>query len=144
MEKIPSFQIDHTIHEKGFYLGKVTDNIFTYDLRFKKPNDGDYISNAAIHTVEHLFATIIRNGDIKQNVVYFGPMGCRTGFYLLLAGVPKEIALPYAVDALKKCLELDDIPGASEKECGNYREHDLAEAKREIREYLSVLERVAV
>jgi S-ribosylhomocysteine lyase len=140
MEKISSFQIDHTIHEKGFYLGNVKNGVFTYDLRFKKPNGGDYISNAAIHTVEHLFATVVRNGEMKESVVYFGPMGCRTGFYLLLNGIAKELALPYVVFSLEQCLELTEIPGASEKECGNYREHDLNEAKKEISEYLKIIQ----
>ncbi|MDR2090270.1 MAG: S-ribosylhomocysteine lyase [Clostridiales bacterium] len=141
MEKISSFKIDHTVHEKGFYLGSVANGIFTYDLRFKKPNGGDYIPNAAIHTIEHLFATVVRNGEIKDQVVYFGPMGCRTGFYLLLNGIDKERALIRSVDALKKCLELTEIPGASEKECGNYKEHDLNEAKKEISDYLKILEK---
>jgi S-ribosylhomocysteine lyase len=139
MEKISSFKINHTAHEKGFYLGRVDNGIFTYDLRFKKPNCGDYMSNAAIHTVEHLFATAVRNGGIKDSVVYFGPMGCRTGFYLLLNGIQKERALSFSVSAFKECLELTEIPGASEKECGNYKEHDLAGAKREISEYLKII-----
>jgi S-ribosylhomocysteine lyase len=140
MEKISSFQIDHTVHEKGFYLGNVKNGIFTYDLRFKKPNGGDYISNAAIHTIEHLFATVVRNGEIKDSVVYFGPMGCRTGFYLLLNGIPKEQALAYTVLSLKQCLEQTEIFGASEKECGNYKEHDLETAKKEIAEYLKIIQ----
>jgi S-ribosylhomocysteine lyase len=140
MEKISSFKIDHTVHEKGFYLGNVKNDVFTYDLRFKKPNGGDYLSNAAIHTIEHLFATVVRNSEIQESVVYFGPMGCRTGFYLLLNGIPKEHALPHVVLSLKKCLEQIEIPGASEKECGNYKEHDLKEAKKEIAEYLKILQ----
>ncbi|MDR3292562.1 MAG: S-ribosylhomocysteine lyase [Clostridiales bacterium] len=139
METISSFKIDHTVHKKGFYLGSVANGIFTYDLRFKKPNAGDYISNAAIHTIEHLFATVIRNSEIKERVVYFGPMGCRTGFYLLLNGILKEQALPHLLAAFHKCLDLQEIPGASERECGNYREHDLEGAKQEIREYLNAL-----
>jgi S-ribosylhomocysteine lyase len=139
MERILSFSIDHTIHREGFYLGSVHNGIFTYDLRFKKPNGGDYISNDALHTIEHLFATIIRNSGIKENVIYFGPMGCRTGFYLLLHEISRETAFAQSVETLKKCLEMEEIPGASEKECGNYKEHSLMGAKKEIATYLKTI-----
>ncbi len=139
MEKIKSFTIDHDIHKVGFYLSGVTNNIYTYDLRFKTPNGGDYMDNAAMHTVEHLFATVIRNSTQKGNVVYFGPMGCRTGFYLLMFECSAEETKALVIDCIKKCLELNEIPGNSRKECGNYLEHDLEGAKMLLEDYLTVI-----
>lgn len=139
LNKIKSFKIDHTIHNAGFYLASVSNNIFTYDLRFKKPNDGDYVDIAAMHTIEHLFATVVRNSNVSDKVVYFGPMGCRTGFYLLLLGIDKVEALKLTIECMEKCLEINEIPGCSEEECGNYKEHNLELAKIEISKYLKVL-----
>lgn len=141
MEKIKSFTIDHDIHKIGFYLSSVVNNIYTYDLRFKTPNGGDYMDNASMHTIEHLFATVVRNSTQKRNVVYFGPMGCRTGFYLLMLDVDFDETKKLVIECFEKCLSLEEIPGNSRKECGNYLEHDLAGAKRLIKEYLSYLAR---
>ncbi|MDE6372165.1 MAG: S-ribosylhomocysteine lyase, partial [Clostridia bacterium] len=113
----------------------------TYDMRFKYPNKGDYISYAALHSIEHLFAVVIRNSEIKDKVVYFGPMGCRTGCYLLLFGIQEQEAKRITIECLKKCLKLDYVPGTTQKECGNFREHNLEEAKSEIAKYLEVLTR---
>ncbi len=142
MEKIHSFTIDHDNHDKGFYLSTVQGEIYTYDLRFKTPNAGDYISSPALHTIEHLLATVYRNSEYKDNIVYFGPMGCRTGFYLLLKGIDKEKALILTLSALEKALELNEIPGNLPKECGNYLEHDLLEAKEELSKYLEILRKL--
>lgn len=139
MEKIKSFTIDHDNHDKGFYQSGTNKNIVTYDLRFKTPNGNDYLRNPAMHTIEHLFATVIRNSDIKDNVIYFGPMGCRTGFYLLLESIDKVTALQETIKAFEMCLLLNEVPGSSRKECGNYLEHDILDAKREITEYLKIL-----
>ncbi len=139
MEKISSFKINHNIHDVGFYLSSVNKDIFTYDLRFKKPNDGDYISPAAAHTVEHLFATVIRNCEIRDNVIYFGPMGCRTGFYLLLRNIPLAEAKRRVISVIKACIELNEIPGGAKIECGNYRSHNLIAAKTELSAYLAAL-----
>lgn len=139
MEKITSFTIDHNVLKKGFYLSRVDKNVFTYDLRFKEPNKGDYLHMAAMHTIEHLFATVVRNSAYKDKVVYFGPMGCRTGFYLLLFDMNKDEALKLTKECVAKCLELDTIPGSKKIECGNYRSHNLAGAKKELSEYLDVL-----
>lgn len=138
MEKIKSFTIDHDIHKIGFYLNSVSNNLYTYDLRFKTPNGGDYMDNASMHTIEHLFATVVRNSTQKDNVVYFGPMGCRTGFYLILHNVEFDKAKNLVVNCINKCLELDFIPGNSRKECGNYLEHDLQGAKKLLSEYLNI------
>lgn len=115
------------------------ENVFTYDLRFKEPNKGDYLHIAAMHTIEHLFATVVRNSVYKDKVVYFGPMGCRTGFYLLLFDMNKDEALALTKECVAKCLELDTIPGSKKIECGNYRSHNLADAKKELSAYLDVL-----
>lgn len=139
MEKITSFTIDHNVLKKGFYLSRVDKNVFTYDLRFKEPNKGDYLHMAAMHTIEHLFATVVRNSAYKDKVVYFGPMGCRTGFYLLLFDMNKDEALKLTKECVAKCLELDTIPGSKKIECGNYRSHNLAGAKKELSEYLDVI-----
>lgn len=139
MQKITSFSIDHNVLKKGLYLSRVDKNVFTYDLRFKEPNKGDYLSTAVMHTIEHLFATVVRNSAHKDNVVYFGPMGCRTGFYLLLFDMDKAEAISLAKECVAKCLELDEIPGNKKIECGNYRSHNLAGAKEELSKYLAVL-----
>lgn len=140
MDNIKSFELDHDALKEGFYcLGEAND-VYTYDMRFKKPNGGDYLSYAALHSIEHLFAVVIRNSEFKDNVVYFGPMGCRTGCYLLLYKLDRDVALPLVKDCLKKCLQAQEVYGATRKECGNYLEHDLQGAKREIAAYLSVLE----
>ena len=83
MKKIASFQKDHDKLQPGLYAQTDKNQITTFDLRFKKPNAGDYITPKALHTIEHLLATVLRNSDKKDDIVYFGPMGCRTGFYLL-------------------------------------------------------------
>ena len=84
MKKIPSFQIDHTILEKGIYISRIDDDITTYDIRMRAPNREPVMTNASMHTIEHLFATYVRNTEFGDNIIYFGPMGCRTGFYFCL------------------------------------------------------------
>jgi len=140
VEKIDSFKINHNDHPIGFYLSKQMGDIYTYDLRMKTPNGGNYLDTPALHSIEHLFATVIRNGESKDSVVYFGPMGCRTGCYLLLRGITYDDARALTIRTLKDCLLLDEVPGAKKEECGNYLEHDLKGAKSEIRAYLAALE----
>ena len=94
MQRIRSFSINHDILKKGMYVSRVDGDVVTYDIRMKEPNKGDYLSNGAMHTIEHLFATYARNTKYSNNVVYVGPMGCRTGFYFLLRDtVSQEEAL---------------------------------------------------
>lgn len=140
MEKIDSFKINHDRHPVGFYLSKQMGDIYTYDLRMKTPNGGDYLAVPALHSIEHLVATAIRNGREKDKVVYFGPMGCRTGCYLLLKGIAYDEARILLIETLRECLNFSEVPGAKREECGNYLEHDLAGAKREIEAYLRALE----
>ena len=139
MDNIKSFELDHDKIVPGFYCLGERDGVYTYDMRFKKPNGGDYIPYAALHSIEHLFAVVVRNSALKDKVVYFGPMGCRTGCYLLLRDIEKQVALELVKECLKKCLDADRVYGATRKECGNYLEHDLEGAKKEIAEYLKVL-----
>ena len=136
METIKSFLINHDAHPEGVYLSHEEHNIYTYDLRFKKPNAGDFLTTAAAHTVEHLFATVIRNSAVKDKVVYFGPMGCRTGFYLLMLDTTLDEVKPIVKECFEKCLEMAEIPGSKRQECGNYLDHDLEGAKEEFRAFL--------
>ena len=92
MKKIPSFQIDHTILEKGIYISRIDDDITTYDIRMRAPNREQVMTNASMHTIEHLFATYVRNTEFGDNIIYFGPMGCRTGFYFSPAAYPTATA----------------------------------------------------
>lgn len=140
MKKIASFEIDHDVLERGFYLSRVDRDVFTYDLRFKKPNGGDYLDNKAMHSIEHMMATVARNSDFSDKVVYFGPMGCRTGFYLLLFGMEYDEAKAFAIDCLKICLEFTSVPGSERIECGNYLEHDLDGAIKEIKAYVAMFD----
>lgn len=132
MEKIESFKIDHTKLEKGMYISRVDGDVVTYDIRTRKPNVEPVMENAAIHTVEHLFATFVRNSEFSKNIIYFGPMGCRTGFYFLTTGMTHAEAVELTKAALDFIKDYEgEIPGATAVECGNYREHDLAGAKNE-------------
>lgn len=133
MEKIASFQVDHDVLIPGIYLSRVDRNtLSTYDLRFKKPNAGDYLAPAAAHTIEHLAATFLRNGLLSDHVVYFGPMGCLTGFYLIF----DDVSHKDAIREIQSCFAFvrdftGVIPGSAREECGNYLFHDLPGAKRE-------------
>ncbi len=143
MEKIASFTVDHTTLLPGMYLSRQDGAVVTYDLRFKRPNTGDLLSNAELHSAEHLFATLLRNSAQKDAVLYFGPMGCQTGFYLLVDGTKLDhsgaIALMRQVCAQGAAYE-GDMPGKSAVECGNYRNLDLALAKKLCADYGEILE----
>ena len=142
MEKIPSFQKNHDALSVGLYAQTDANGVTTFDLRMKKPNAGDYIFPKALHTVEHLMATALRNSRAKENIIYFGPMGCRTGFYLLTVRMAYEEVLALLKESIPVALALDEIPGSRREECGNYLEHDLDGAKEELRAYLAVLEKL--
>lgn len=132
MKKIASFCVNHDELEKGMYISRVDGDIITYDIRMVKPNCGRYPSNSALHTLEHLFATYARNSQWGAQVVYVGPMGCRTGFYLLTRDtLSHNQALELVRESMAWTVAFEGvIPGtATSSECGNYREHDLAGAK---------------
>ncbi len=142
VQKIQSFTVDHDKLEPGLYVSRVDGNVTTYDLRTRKPNAGDYMDNLTMHSVEHLFATYIRSSDIGANVLYFGPMGCQTGFYLLVADTPREQVLAAIETVLRQILaHTGPVFGAVRRECGNYRNLNLEAAQLECRRYLDVLER---
>jgi S-ribosylhomocysteine lyase len=126
--------------QKGMYISRIDGDIVTYDLRTRRPNVEDVMDNGAIHTVEHLFATYVRNSAHSGNIVYFGPMGCRTGFYFLTRGLSHKDAIQLTQDAMAFIAAYEgEIPGVSEAECGNFREHSLADAKREAADYWLVI-----
>ena len=141
MQKIASFQVDHTKFSVGMYVSRVDGDIITYDVRMVRPNGGGYLSSSSMHTIEHLFATYARNSSIKDDVIYVGPMGCRTGFYLLLRSEDKNAAINLVREALDFISNFEgEIPGYSEIECGNYLEHDLLAAKEDIKAIKAKLE----
>ena len=139
MDKIPSFEKDHDTLQPGLHFSTLQRGVMTLDLRFKRPNAGDYVSPAALHSIEHMLATILRNGEQKESIVYFGPMGCRTGFYLLTQDLSYNEVLGMLKKAFADSLLLEEVPGAKKEECGNYLEHDLAGAKKECAAYLALL-----
>ena len=142
MKRIASFSVNHDVLEPGLYLSRIDGDCVTYDVRMKKPNGGEYLSNGAMHTFEHLFATYARNTDYADQIIYVGPMGCRTGFYLLLRDkVSYEEAIKLVQDSMAFIASYEGkIPGTNKIECGNYLEHDPEGAKREAAAMIPVLE----
>uniref|UniRef100_UPI0040560851 S-ribosylhomocysteine lyase n=1 Tax=Agathobacter sp. TaxID=2021311 RepID=UPI0040560851 len=140
MERIKSFQINHDILEPGFYISREDGDIITYDLRTRKPNMGDYMDNATMHSLEHMFATYARNSSISDKVIYFGPMGCQTGFYFLVKDVAPAEVFEKTKKILSQILSYEGpVFGASAVECGNYANLSLDLAKEEAERYLEVL-----
>ena len=144
MERIASFEVDHTKLLPGLYLSRRDGggDIVTFDLRFKRPNTGDLLSNAEMHSTEHLIATLLRNSAHKDAVVYFGPMGCQTGFYFLFDG--RRLSLEGAIELLKEVFaaaaEFDgDMPGKSALECGNYINLDVETGRNVCRYYRDII-----
>ena len=140
MERIQSFCVDHDYITEGIYISRIDGDITTFDMRTRKPNCGDYMDNLTLHSLEHMFATYIRNSAIGESVIYFGPMGCRTGFYLLTRDIAPERVLDEVLSVLEKISAHEGgMFGATRKECGNYRELDINAARREASRYLAVL-----
>ncbi len=140
MKRIASFSVDHDYIKKDIYISRIDGDIITYDMRTRVPNAGDYMDSITMHSLEHMFATYIRNSDIGANVIYFGPMGCRTGFYLLVRDESPERVLTEVIKTLESIVAHDgEMFGASRKECGNYKELCLDDAKREAESYLCEL-----
>lgn len=140
MERITSFTVNHDKLLPGLYVSRVDGDITTYDLRTRKPNAGDYMDNLTMHSVEHMLATLLRNSEIKDSILYFGPMGCQTGFYLLVRDVPRERVLEILKKALADAVAYEgEMPGGTRVECGNYKNLSLDAAKRECAAYLAVL-----
>ena len=140
MRKIASFSVNHNKITEGIYVSRIDGDITTYDMRMRKPNMGDYIDNITMHSLEHMFATYVRNSEIGQDVIYFGPMGCQTGFYLLTRDVQNEKVLEIVKDVLSKIIShKGEMFGNTREECGNYRNLNLDAAKLESSRYLSIL-----
>lgn len=144
MEKIASFTVNHITLEPGIYVSRKdyvgAEVITTFDLRVTSPNDEPVLNTAEVHTIEHLAATYLRNKeDVKEKVIYFGPMGCRTGFYLLLAGdyEAKDI-VPLMVEMFEFIRDFEgEVPGAAPRDCGNYLDMNLGMARYVARMYLT-------
>ena len=143
MKKIASFTIDHVRLQPGLYVSRKdkvgSEVVTTFDLRITSPNDEPVMNTAEVHTIEHLGATYLRNyGDWADKVLYFGPMGCRTGFYLLLAG---DLSSKDILDLVKGCFVFirdfeGEVPGASARDCGNYLDMNLPMANYLAKRYL--------
>ena len=140
VRRISSFSVNHDLLDEGIYVSRIDGDVTTYDMRTRKPNMGDYMDNITMHSLEHMFATYVRNSDIGADVIYFGPMGCRTGFYLLVRDIAPHTVLRVVIETLEKIVtHTGDMFGATRKECGNYLELDLECAKREAAAYLREL-----
>ena len=144
MERIASFCVDHTKLDRGMYLSRQDGDVLTWDIRMKRPNHGDYLSTGAAHTLEHLFATYARNSAFQDSVIYVGPMGCRTGFYLLLSGdLSSQDVLPLVTDCFRFIRDYrGEVPGASPRDCGNYLDMNLSMANYWGRRYTALLENI--
>ena len=139
--RIASFDVDHDYISEGIYISRIDGDITTYDMRTRIPNSSDYMDNLTMHSFEHMFATYIRNSEIGKDVIYFGPMGCQTGFYLLVRDASDKIVLKNVISTLKAIISHDgEMFGATRKECGNYKNLDLAAARSEAERYLSHIE----
>ena len=146
MKTIASFSVDHDLIGPGMYISRIDGDVVTYDLRTRRPNAGNYMSNLTMHSVEHILATLLRNSARGDEIVYFGPMGCRTGFYLVVFGAYESIDV---ANLVKRLFEFardfeGEIPGAKPEECGNYHDSDIAQAqwwaKRYVAKTLSCLD----
>ena len=143
MEKIASFTIDHIRLQPGVYVSRKdrigAETVTTFDLRMTSPNEEPVMNTAEVHTIEHLAATFLRNHPVwKDRTIYFGPMGCRTGFYLLLAGdLESRDIVPLMTELFVFIRDFEgDVPGASAKDCGNYLDMNLPMAKYLAEKYL--------
>ena len=140
LRRIASFSVNHDFVTEGIYVSRIDGDITTYDLRTRVPNSGDYMDNVTMHTVEHLFATYVRNSTIGDRVIYFGPMGCQTGFYLLVRDADNAKVVEVVLSVLRSIVAHEGaLPGAARKECGNYLNLDLSAAKLECERYLAKL-----
>ncbi len=141
IKKITSFTVDHRYIVPGIYVSRIDGDVTTYDMRTRRPNCGNYMSDLTMHSFEHMFATYVRNSSIADDVLYFGPMGCQTGFYLLIRNVDNGNVLEVVLETLKRIIEhTGEMFGCSEIECGNYRCLSVEAAREEARVYLEALE----
>ena len=140
MERITSFSVDHTKLKKGVYISRVDGDLTTFDIRMCTPNIDTPLDPKAAHTIEHIGATLLRNGDYKDHIIYFGPMGCMTGFYLITRDLDFDLVKTLVRDVFEKIVDWNqEIPGAKKEECGNYTYMDLKKAKEFSQFFLSSL-----
>lgn len=140
MERITSFSVDHTKLKKGVYVSRVDGDLTTFDIRMCTPNRDTPLDPKAAHTIEHIGATLLRNGDYKDHIIYFGPMGCMTGFYLITRDLDFELVKTLVRDVFERIVDWNqEIPGAKKEECGNYTYMDLKKAKEFSQFFLSSL-----
>lgn len=145
MKRITSFSVDHDKIVPGMYISRIDGDVTTYDLRTRTPNAGEYMDNRTMHSVEHMAATFLRNSELAENILYFGPMGCQTGFYLLVRDTAPQEVLRVLKECLAAIVAYDGpMPGAARKECGNYRNLAVEDAKKECQAYLDVLNETEV
>ena len=141
MKRIASFEVNHNVLTEGVYLSRQDGDVTTWDIRFVKPNTPPFLEMPAVHTIEHLFATFVRNSAFSDRIIYFGPMGCRTGFYFLTRDMTDEQVLSLIKETLRFIAAFEgDIPGVSAVECGNWKEHDLVTARQYAAEMAQKLE----
>ena len=140
VKKIASFTVDHDLLTEGIYVSRIDGDVTTYDLRTRVPNSGDYMDNLTMHSLEHMFATYVRSSALGERVIYFGPLGCQTGFYLLVRDADNAEVLKTVKSVLDSIIRhTGEMFGAVRRECGNYKNLSLDAAKREAERYLGVL-----
>ncbi|MFQ8704955.1 MAG: S-ribosylhomocysteine lyase [Thomasclavelia sp.] len=138
MERITSFGVDHTKLTKGIYISRIDDDLTTYDIRMTEPNVEPALDPRAAHTIEHIGATLLRNGEFKDKIIYFGPMGCMTGFYLITRELDLNQVIMIVKEVFKQIANWDqEIPGAKAEECGNYSFMDLNKARESAKYFIN-------
>lgn len=140
MKITPCEKINFNVLKPGIYINKINDDITTYDIRMKQPNKEPVLTNSAVHTIEHIIKKYLKSTEFNDNIIFFGPMGSRTGFYL----ITKSLSDKYSVELIKNAFEyLNDfwgkIPNASVNECGNCLEHNLPQAKEEAKHFIEII-----
>ena len=140
MKTNPSAKIDHNTLKKGIYISRIDEDITTYDIRMREPNREPVMTNAAMHTIEHIFKAFARGTEFCDNIIYFGPMSSRTGFYL----ITRSLSDNYSINLIREAFQhISDfwgmIPGANMNECGNCNDHNLAQAKEEAKAFLEII-----
>lgn len=140
MKSVPSLDMNHNFLKKGIYISRIDEDITTYDIRMKLPNRGDYLTNSALHTIEHIFNTYVRGTEYGDSIIYFGPMGSRTGFYFLTRRLSDNYSLQLIKDAFQYIADFwGKIPDAAPEACANCLEHNLPQAKEECKKFLEII-----
>lgn len=140
MKSTPSKNIDRNALKKGVYINRIDEDITTYDIRMREPNREPVMTNAAMHTIEHIFMAYIEKTEFAENIIYFGPMASRTGFYFLTRSLTDNYSINLIREAFQHIADFwGMIPGANMKDCGNCNDHNLAQAKEEAKAFLEII-----